>query len=434
MGSKTKNQPRVALMFSSNASAWTSCQVIVPNLERAYELLIPKNKLKKFSLSKNMGRGEISDLVHSVINYQPDEIIFIDHHPHPVKFLKLLKVAYGRREIPELHFHLFGDFTYFIRNWVEVAGLLKKTKVKWICASERQASLVSSLIMNDKNTGVYHCHFPVRDEYFYYDPKFKMGWRKSLGIKKNDFVILYTGRLSLQKNIISMLKLYYKFAKNLKNLPYLLLAGNFDDLGAPFFGIHSPEGYYFSSCHSLIEMLPKKFQKRIIFLGGLDSNYLRGIYHESDVFLSLSLHHDEDYGMSPAEALCCGMPVILSDWGGYASFNWGDARTVILETTIEETGITINQSKAISALKKYYKNPLSQRAKIKISKEAHDRYSVDALVKLLKSFRQVESSPFEGFNWKLGQFSALLSNSAPFPEGPIKSSFYREIYKNYSTH
>jgi len=425
---------KVALMFSSNASEWTSCQVIVPNLIKAYEKLIPKNKLLKCSLSKTMGSGEISDLVQKVKAFQPDEIAFVDHHPHPGSFLQLLKIAYGRHKIPELHFHLFGDFTYFLRDWLRIANLLKGTKVKWICASRRQAKLVSSLMIKEENAGVFNCHFPVDVEYFNYNPKFELGWRKTLGINENDFVILYTGRLSLQKNIISMLKLYFKFALKCKKIPYLLLAGNFDDLGAPFFGVHSTDGYYFQTCQQLLEMFPKNISKKIIFLGGLDSNSLRGIYHESDVFLSLSLHHDEDYGMSPAEALCCGMPVILSDWGGYDSFNWGDDRTVMLDTTIEEDGLEIDKSKALVALNHYYHNPPSKTFRKKLSKEAQDRYSVDALVKLLKSFRREEARSCEGFNWKMRQFSGLLGSNTPFHEGPIKNSFYREIYQYYSTH
>ena len=34
----------------------------------------------------------------------------------------------------------------------------------------------------------------------------------------------------------------------------------------------------------------------------------------SDVFMTLSLHQNENFGYAPVEAMACGTPVIVSDW------------------------------------------------------------------------------------------------------------------------
>ena len=36
-----------------------------------------------------------------------------------------------------------------------------------------------------------------------------------------------------------------------------------------------------------------------------------------DVFVSLSVHQDENFGYAPIEAMACGVPAVVTDWGGY---------------------------------------------------------------------------------------------------------------------
>ena len=37
----------------------------------------------------------------------------------------------------------------------------------------------------------------------------------------------------------------------------------------------------------------------------------------ADIFVSMADNHQETFGLTPVEAMACGLPVIASDWNGY---------------------------------------------------------------------------------------------------------------------
>lgn len=73
---------------------------------------------------------------------------------------------------------------------------------------------------------------------------------------------------------------------------------------------------FFGKARGLFQELPTSIQKRIFFKGSVPHKDLNLFYNAADLFVSLSLHHDEDFGMSVAEAMATGLPCVLTDWGG----------------------------------------------------------------------------------------------------------------------
>jgi len=93
---------------------------------------------------------------------------------------------------------------------------------------------------------------------------------------------------------------------------HLLIAGEWDDILMPYSGKFGPLGSYFAQFSGTSE---KHLNDHIHFLGKLDSAQLLKANNGCDLFVSFSTYNDEDYGMSVAEALACGLPCLLSNWG-----------------------------------------------------------------------------------------------------------------------
>ena len=79
---------------------------------------------------------------------------------------------------------------------------------------------------------------------FYHDAQDDI--RKELGLKKDDKILLYTGRMSLMKRSVEMVTLFLKLLQD-KKIPentYLLMVGEFDSLGFSFGDEFHHEGEY----------------------------------------------------------------------------------------------------------------------------------------------------------------------------------------------
>lgn len=72
----------------------------------------------------------------------------------------------------------------------------------------------------------------------------------------------------------------------------------------------SPAGYYFEQ-----EKLIKKAKGKVEFLGQVTDEELSKLYKQAKAFLALA--KDEDFGITPVEAMLSGTPIIAFNGGGY---------------------------------------------------------------------------------------------------------------------
>ncbi len=77
------------------------------------------------------------------------------------------------------------------------------------------------------------------------------------------------------------------------------------------------------------EKIRKMANKKIEFLGRVSDGELKKLYAEATAFLALA--QDEDFGITPVEAMAAGTPVIAYKGGGY------------LETVTEKTGVFFDE-------------------------------------------------------------------------------------------
>ena len=141
------------------------------------------------------------------------------------------------------------------------------------------------------------------------------------------------------------------------------------------------------------------FQDNIRYLGQFGSRTLRGLYNAADMYLSLSLHHDEDYGMSPAEALCSGTPCALTSWGGYSSFVHEDKAknaVTLIDVALDLVGIDIPSKSTQAAIREQAQADNSPAARQARSETYLDLLSIEAAQERIKKFHENLPPTFHG--------------------------------------
>ena len=403
------------MIFSSEESHWRSCQVITPNLFKLYEKSFPEVELRAFNYYDQITNYEYFCMIERLIQYLPDKIIICDHRPHPKRIIKDLVKKLGK-EIPPVYCHLFGDFSLYAEDWLNLETYLQNIKIKFIAASPRQASFVGQFI-HEREKFISCLPFSVNEAEYQFSPEHRKKVQDQYQLNGEGKNFLYTGRFSAQKNIIFLIKSFEQFLKISGSDAHLYLAGTFDDMAYPFFGIYYPQGFTQYQFEQELESYDDLTRSRIHFLGNLASDELYDYYQACDVFVSLSLHNDEDYGMSPAEALCCGMPLILSNWGGYASFCLPDTPTDLVQVKVVDSFYQIDYSNFIKLLVAYDQKTITDEVRVKLSLEGKERFGMESNVERLLKIHSEPIGIFSHWNKKFQQFSNCFIKNAQNPFG-----------------
>jgi len=425
----------IASLRSSNISDWTSCQSITKNLFETYNQINEKHSVNHYEYSLDGHFFELAELVKKLYEDKTEVLSFIDHDLTPLKILKVVSELYKDWR-PKIIFHIFGDFTLYSPAWSENNELLKEFPVTFVSSSSKQALLLSSFLNEDNKTSSQKLSFPVETNKFKFDPSIRKETRTKLEIKEDETIYLYTGRLSLQKNIVEMVNLFAKSIQLGKDNCRLLIAGDFDDLGLPYTGQRIAQSGYMMAVMKAVLSLPSNIQTKISFLGNLNVNDLIKYYNCSDYYISLSTHNDEDYGMSPAEAMACGLPLILTNWGGFSSFcHEKYNETLFVEVKDNEDRIIPHSVSVLKSLLKSQAKNLDNKERENNINIAREVLSIDSNKVVLNNIIETTNKElFKGFNNKFKKMSNLFKSNphAPF-RGPGKNltSFYYDIYECY---
>lgn len=394
----------------------------------AYQALPERFEVKIFDYD---GQGqESSTLGAEIKKFRPHTLVFADHQPHPLGLIKWMLTRDLIKKNKDLLFHIYGDYTFYYLAWHHVSALLNGHKVKFIVSSERQKRLVQKTIKS-KRTTIEIFPFLVNTQKLSVNgPEFS--FRKKLLIPKQDICFLYTGRISLQKNIEQLLHCFRDYCSENQGFCQLILAGGFDDLGPEFFNKSIPKNFYYQHIQAIIKTLPVTVQKRIHFLGKISFQELMRLYQEMDIFISLSLYHDEDFGMSPAEALCNGMPAILSDWGGYHSFRAKEPSlnnaVKMIPVHLTQNGLELSQDEVVKRMFEIAYRVDSIKRK-KLAKHYCDRFGISTNVKRLARVLEKTPEKFDGLKY----FNYMTNDGPRFEHGPTLKGDYKELYESYAT-
>uniref|UniRef100_UPI00374FCD6E glycosyltransferase family 4 protein n=1 Tax=Clostridium baratii TaxID=1561 RepID=UPI00374FCD6E len=179
----------------------------------------------------------------------------------------------------------------------------------------------------------------------------KIRIRCNLNIKKEDFVVLFSGRLIKEKGVLELVKAF-KLLKKIKNIKLVIV-------GSSWYGKNEKNDFI-----NEIEKESMKIKEKIIFTGYIDYNEINKIYSIGDV-ISLPSMWDDPFPLTVLEAMSMGIPVITTFSGGIPEM-FGENEGILLK---RDENIVDNLAQSIEYL---YCNPeirdnIGKNARIKVN-------------------------------------------------------------------
>ncbi len=191
--------------------------------------------------------------------------------------------------------------------------------------------------------------------------------RSKLGLSEEDFAIVYSGRVNKDKGVSELIDTML-ILKDKPNIKLMII-------GSSFFGNATNEDDFI---HSLKEK-SKKIKERIVFTGFIPYDQMPSYLRLADI-AALPSMWEEPFGLTIAEAMAAGLPLITTRSGGIPEICEGAA--IILERDN-----VVN--KLVSAITELYEHPEKrvqmsaasmERAKL-FSKENYVNHFFDAVTR-----------------------------------------------------
>lgn len=170
--------------------------------------------------------------------------------------------------------------------------------------------------------------------------------KADLGFAADDRILLYAGRITIEKNLHTLLRIFSTLQDLVPNL-HLMIAGEVEDVPFACMGVYS-----ISMTATLVKLM-KELDLRadsVHFVGRKNVAQLRDIYAVADVFVNMTLHHDENFGLSQVEAMACGTPVVGTSWGGLKDTILHGETGYQVSTVVTGSGIKVNWWEAINRI------------------------------------------------------------------------------------
>jgi len=191
----------------------------------------------------------------------------------------------------------FPDARFFVEEMVTREADLIIAE----CPQDKEDLMVHYYAREEK-IRIVPCGFDHREFY----PIDKKKSKAKLGISPDEFVILQLGRMVPRKGVDNVIRSLGYMSKKY-NLPVrLLIVGGESDEPCP---IKTPE---IGRLKEIAEA--EKVSDKITFVGRKNREQLKYYYNASDVFVSTPWY--EPFGITPLEAMACGIPVIGANVGG----------------------------------------------------------------------------------------------------------------------
>ncbi len=148
-------------------------------------------------------------------------------------------------------------------------------------------------------------------KYYPADEAAQRSLRERWSISPSEKIVLYAGRIALEKNLHTLLK---AFRVVLDVMPAKLVIA----------GTVTPHAFYDYGAFPLamMRMLRRLMahleldERQVLFVGNQNFDDLRAWYSTADAFGNLTLNHDENFGLAQIEAMACGLPAVGTAWGG----------------------------------------------------------------------------------------------------------------------
>lgn len=195
--------------------------------------------------------------------------------------------------------------------------------------------------------------------------------RKKLGLLEDDFVIAFSGRINKDKGIADLISAMLQ----LQDYPQIKLIA----LGSNFFEDASKENTFLQE----LKNTAKQIERRIVFTGFVPYSMVPAYLQIADIAVLPSMW-EEPFGLTIAEALATGLPLITTRSGGIPEICEGVA------TIVEKKNVVENLKKAILDL---YDHP-EQRKKMSLASIERAKL-FDKEIYARKFFEVIQSLTFD---------------------------------------
>lgn len=230
---------------------------------------------------------------------------------------------------------------------------------------------------------------------------FNRGTSKNIDFDK-PVKLVYSGRLSSQKNIEFFLAFASSVDKLSSSAVHTILLGKWDNRIPKHRGRYVIDSYL-SNINKFLSKL--KFTNLPVFIEDLNTeewlNYLEG----NSLMVSFSTSIAEDYGVSVAQAQELGIPLMISDWGGHGDVEGSNVYHIPLnmigESFSADEKILLYAEKLAQAFMKgpgtFSKNVISEK---------ESKSEIQFLK--LQDFEKIRQGLMEKYGFEMGLFGQNL--------------------------
>ena len=273
------------------------------------------------------------------------------------------------------------------------------------------------------------------DEDFYrpLDEASRLALKTKLGFGAEEKILLYSGRLTLEKNVHTLLRVFSVLRSLVPESRLVIVGAEYND---PF-----PEfGIFTVGIGRTLERTAARLgipEDRVSFLGRKSLEDLRGLYQVADVLVNMTLHHDENFGLSQIEALACGTPVVGTNWGGLKDTIVDGETGYKVSAVVTKSGVKVNWWEAVNRLALLLRGGEPRRLRERCYAVAMDRYSLASNCQILESIladcRRVADGPREPLKASVfarqywGLCTLQWGEPPPYRRGPRSEEMYREL-------
>src|SRR6266700_783757 len=220
------------------------------------------------------------------------------------------------------------------------------------------------------------------DPQVFYPRENKTQLRQKYNIPCEPFVLMYSGRINLQKNCHLLLSVLREIRKQLD--VHLVFLGFFDNFYIPEFSAQAaPDSY------TEFERLVKLFdltEHISLIEHQSDPAVLAEILSTADLGINLSTLINENFGFTQVEMQACGIPIICSDWGGMKDTVIHGQTGFRINTVLTDYGVRVNFEQALCYIAKLANNMLLRKI---MSMNAEQHAQQYMLSHFINHFRQI---------------------------------------------
>ena len=230
-----------------------------------------------------------------ISDFDPDQIIIST--PGPIGLMGILAARLMDIKCTGIyHTDFFGETNHIVPD--ESASNIVLAYEKWFynqMEEIRTPTIAYQHVLRDRgiacdNMGLLKRGIELDVFYPHADPK---AWLSGEGKIQNGITLMYAGRISKDKSLDILCNAYIALVKKYPSLN-LIVAGT---------------GPYLSEMKSIL-----KSYSRVLFTGAVPRHGLADLYNAADFFVFPSA--TDTFGMVILEALACGLPAIVSSYGG----------------------------------------------------------------------------------------------------------------------